>query len=199
MTPNLQVVVDYVEDEYGLPQGVTNCRRIAGSQSYSQHSWSNASDMYTEEKSFHDHLAWDLKARFGEHIRNVLTWRYSAAHWNHVHVDMWPRGLYTPPCAGGALRVQHKDGTRGTAFTSDLEGVDDMSAVQVVDLQVALNKAGQKDPNGDPLAEDDVWGPNTEFALINGLTALAAVAGVSETRVAEMIGQTTLVPDEPAN
>ncbi len=178
MTPNMQVVYDYVELKYDLPVGIYNCRRISGSQTYSQHSWSNANDYYTEDKGLQDHIAAALRDEYGDQIRNILTWRYNSAHWNHIHVDMWPKGLYTPPCAGGSLRVRHEDRTRGTVFTSDLEGGDDMAAMQVIDIQVALNKAGQTDSRGRPLVEDDIYGANTEFALVNGFEAVSA--GVDE-------------------
>ena len=126
MTPNMQVVYDFAKRNYSLQIGVYNCRRIGGSQTYSQHSWSNAIDIYTANKGFQDKMAAELKKEFGSHIRNVLTWRYNAAHWNHIHVDMWPKGTHTPPCASGTLRVRHKDGTRGTVFTSNI-GDDNLS------------------------------------------------------------------------
>jgi len=169
MTPNIQVVHDYVKANYGLQAGVTNCRKISGSVSWSQHSWSNANDFYTSDKALQDRIAADLKAEYGSHIRNVLTWRYNAAHWNHIHVDMWPKGLYTPPCAGGALRVKHKDGSRGTVFTSDLDPYDGgniMANMQVIDIQKALNLAGVVDYEGKKLVEDGDYGPRTESALV---------------------------------
>ena len=125
MTPNMQAVHDYVKLYY-LEVGVYNCRKIANSQTYSQHSWSNANDIYTEDKDLQDTIAADLEDKFGDQIRNILTWRYNAAHWNHVHVDMWPKGYLTPPCAGGSLRVKHKDGSIGSVFTSNI-GDDEMS------------------------------------------------------------------------
>lgn len=125
-TPNLNVVYEYVKAVYDLPIGVTSCRRIAGSQTYSQHSWSNAGDIYTTNKDLQDRIAADLWAGFGEHIRNILTWRYNAAHWNHIHVDMWPKGWLTPPCKGGALRIKYADGniTVGEPFPMSIKEED---------------------------------------------------------------------------
>jgi len=197
MTPNLEVVVDYAKAEYGLHVGIYKCRRIAGSQAYSQHSWRNAADIYTTSRKRQDAIAADLKEKFGSHIRNVLTWRYNSDHWNHVHVDMWPRGLYTPPCAGGSLRVKHEDGTRGTVFTSDLEGVEIVASMQVEDLQEALNDAGQLGADGRPLNVDGIWGPNSHYAIVGGFTALEAKAGLTEDEVNALIAQTTLVPGGP--
>ncbi len=109
MTPNLQVVFDYVKANYGLRMGVTNCRRISGSQTWSQHSWSNAVDIHVASKAIGDGVKADLLDRYGDHIRYLLWWR--ADHYDHLHVDMWPRGWLTPPCAGSPLRIKFEDGT----------------------------------------------------------------------------------------
>lgn len=142
MTPNMQVVYDYVKAEYGLSIGVTNCRRISGSQTWSQHASSNANDYFTSSHSLQDAIAADLRDRFGDDIRNILTWRYNAAHWNHVHVDMWPRGWLTPPCAGGQLRIKYKDGhiTYGKPFplTIKEEDMAILSDKEQVELQKFL-------------------------------------------------------------
>ena len=113
MTPNLRIVYDYIKAKYGLSIGVTNCRKISGSQTYSQHSWSNAGDIYTTSHSLQDAIRNDLWDTFGSDvIRHTLTWRYNAAHWNHVHVDLWPKGWLTPPCvAGGVNKIKFRDGT----------------------------------------------------------------------------------------
>jgi hypothetical protein len=60
---------------------------------------------------------------------------------------------------------------------------DDMAALQVIDIQKALNKAGQKGATGKVLSEDDIYGPNTEFALVNGLKNIAA-GGVTAAQLA---------------
>lgn len=194
MTPNLETVVEYVRAEYGLHVGITNCRRISGSRTWSQHSWSNAGDIYVSNKALGDKIYWDLYDKFGENIRYMLWQRKD--HYNHIHVDMWPYGYGTPPCAGGHLQVKNKDGTISHGFSSDFEGGFEVTALQVVQLQVALNKADQLGADGNALDEDDVWGPNSEFALVNGLTALVATGGLTEGEVKALIAGTTLVPDE---
>jgi hypothetical protein len=138
MTPNMQAVYDYVKGKYGYDVGIYNCRKISGSQTYSQHSWSNANDIYITDRITQDAVAADLRRTFGGQIRNVLTWRYNAAHWNHIHVDMWPKGYMTPPCKGGTLRVKHIDGSIGTMFTSDIG--DDEMAILTDAEQVQLQK-----------------------------------------------------------
>ena len=150
ITPNLNVVLQYVTALYDLPVGITNCRRIGGSQTYSQHSWSNAVDIHTTNKDLQDDIAADLRATFGDALRNVLTWRFNSAHWNHVHVDMWPKGWLTPPCRGGELKIKYKDGhvTINEPFPSNIEGSDILANITVIQLQEALNRAGQVGANG---------------------------------------------------
>ena len=171
MTPHMKVVHDYVKRTYGLEIGITNCRRISGSQTFSQHSWSNANDIKTSNKRLQDEIAADLKEKFGDHIRNVLTWRFNSAHWNHVHVDMWPKGWLTPPCRGGELKIKYKDGhvTINEPFPSNIEGSDILANITVIQLQEALNRAGQVGANGLILTEDNIFGANTAFAWSNGL------------------------------
>lgn len=143
MTPNLEVLVnhvkrqDYYDNVYHL--GVHNCRRIANSQTFSQHSWSNAVDIHVtsgawtatpEEKAVGDLINADLEDAFGDHIRTLLWWRRD--HWNHLHVDMWPYGYLTPPCAGGALRVKYANGhyTTGEPFPLTIEEDDELTPEQ---------------------------------------------------------------------
>ena len=92
-----------------------------------------------------DEIAANLNDNFGEHIRNILTWRYNAAHWNHIHVDMWPKGWLTPPCAGGQLRIKYKDGTVtiGEPFPLTIEEEEMISEEQIAqdieDLKQIVN------------------------------------------------------------
>ena len=179
MTPNMQIVYNYAKTHYSLSIGIYSCRRISGSQTWSQHSVSNAIDIFTANKGFQDKMAADLKEQFGEDIRNILTWRYNAAHWNHIHVDMWPKGWSTPPCAGGQLRIKYKDGhiTYGKPFPSDIEGGNILANITVLQLQKALNKAGHRGANGKVLTEDNVFGTNTEHAWVKCLSGGASSVG----------------------
>ena len=137
----MQTVYDWVKEKYDLPVGITKCRKISGSQTYSQHSWSNANDIHTEDKGLQDDIASNLHASFGFHIRNILTWRYNSAHWNHVHVDMWPKGYMLPPCAGGILKVKYKNGTitTGEPFPDTIELEDDLAILSDAE-QLELQK-----------------------------------------------------------
>ncbi len=50
----------------------------------------------------------------------------------------------------------------------DGKGGINMATISVKEFQGILNDAGQKGANGKVLAVDDVMGPNTRFALVNG-------------------------------
>ena len=109
MTPNLRVLVEWTINNYGPNHiGIYKCRHISDSQSYSQHSWRNAGDIWGPVPLL-DEISAALDVEFGEYIRYKL-WRRKN-HWNHIHVDMWPYGYFTPPCAGGHLRIKYEDGT----------------------------------------------------------------------------------------
>ncbi len=85
--------------------GVTNCRKISGSITWSQHAWSNALDIHGGEDVL-DQIAQYLGGR--PDIK-VMLWQVRN-HYDHIHVDTWPTGIGTPPCAGGALRTRSKNG-----------------------------------------------------------------------------------------
>jgi hypothetical protein len=134
-TPNINTIIDWVRSEYpDLPRiQTTNCRRISGSRTWSQHAWSNAADIFVDKQTG-DELSVKLRERFGEWIKVMLWW--TKDHFDHIHLDTWPTGINTPPCAGGKLAVKHKDGTIGATFTDDIpKGGDEVS--QALRHQVA--------------------------------------------------------------
>ena len=100
----------------GVRFGRYNCRRIAGSERYSQHSWSNARDIYAPED--HDHpsafiaevIEWCEANEDALSIRLIL-WQVSG-HYGHAHIDFWPTGYATPPCDMGVSTFQYSDGHR---------------------------------------------------------------------------------------
>lgn len=98
--------------------------------------------------------------------------RYSGTnpHLNHVHVSVLRRG-----------------DTDGRPWRIDLGG--EMAALQIVDLQKALNEAGATDHEDKVLKEDDIYGPRTASALarafqtgtpIDGLTVAGTFTGTIE-------------------
>jgi hypothetical protein len=102
----------------GLVFQRVNCRRIAGTSLWSQHSWpgGNARDIFGPDlapspasQALLDRVAAYLRAnrvRFGI---KVILWRVPN-HLNHVHADMWPTGHLQPPCAGGEERYRYSNG-----------------------------------------------------------------------------------------
>ena len=102
-----------------LRAGRCNCRKISGTSTYSQHSWCNALDIYHKDWGYSTnpiHQQWlDTVYDFIEAYREELSirvriWR-KRDHFNHIHIDGWPKGYATPSCAGGTTRYQWPDGT----------------------------------------------------------------------------------------
>jgi hypothetical protein len=99
-TPRVKAFIKPVWDEF--PQltswGIYNCRRIAGSSSFSEHAWADAIDLHAPSMAYGDQVyRWCMtnKGRFD--ITRVL-WR-QASHYDHLHVDFDPDHSGTPPCA----------------------------------------------------------------------------------------------------
>lgn len=100
--------------------GIYNRRKIAGSSTWSQHSWGNAIDItspsWMEKPSLYAPPSAESDPRYADHFayldrvaaflrnteelaaRNVLWRRYM--HRNHIHVDFYPRMTGTPPILG---------------------------------------------------------------------------------------------------
>jgi hypothetical protein len=166
-TPNINTIIEWVRSGYpDLPRiQTTNCRRISGSSTWSQHSWANAADIFVDKKTG-DELAARLRERYGPWIATLLWWRKD--HWDHIHVDMWPEGIFTPPCAGGKLVVAYEDGTIGYKFTNDIKtGDEDMEFI--IRVLKGQNSAFYRslqavtgEPGGDPAywASDDPREPS---------------------------------------
>ena len=87
-------------------------------------------------------------------------YRGSSFHLNHVHVSV-------------------TRGADGKARRWDIELGGEMAAVQVIDVQKALNEAGVTDHEDKLLEEDDVYGPRTAAALAKGFRAGVAIDGLT--------------------
>ena len=106
----------------GTRFGHYNCRAIAGSSSWSQHSWNNALDIYPPKdipylasndgayRAYLDEVYAFIETHLVELNVRVHLWQVTN-HYNHIHIDFWPRGWGTPPCAGGAERYKYPDAT----------------------------------------------------------------------------------------
>jgi len=101
-----------------LRAGKCNCRKISGSSTWSQHSWCNALDIRHVDWGYSTHpthQAWldevyeYIMAHFDELSIRVILWR-RRDHFNHIHIDGWPKGYRTPSCGGGTTLYQWPDG-----------------------------------------------------------------------------------------
>lgn len=123
-TPATQLIVDAVEAEFGskVRTGAWLCRRIAGTLTWSQHSWTeadkgyagNAADIFPDTMAIGDAVFTFIVSNFPAEVKTIL-WRVKN-HFDHVHVDTWPTGIATPPCVGGGLLVKHRDGRVAGTF-----------------------------------------------------------------------------------
>jgi hypothetical protein len=78
--------------------GCYNCRRIAGSSSWSEHAWADALDLHPFTMTYGDQVyRWCMNNRGRFNITRVL-WRV-ANHYDHLHVDFDPDHSGYPPCA----------------------------------------------------------------------------------------------------
>ena len=133
-TPNVQHIVDDVLDRFpGTSVGAWACRRIAGTLTWSQHSWTdgrwegNAADVFAwrngrPNMSLLDAVYGYLESAYPMTTAHTL-WRVKN-HYDHVHFDTWPQGFGKPPCQGGSLIVVNRDGSFSKHFHYSIE--DDM-------------------------------------------------------------------------
>ncbi len=106
----------------GIRFGRVNCRKIGDSSYWSQHSWNNGRDVYPptslqyltsndgDYRAYLDEVWEFVVANAGALNVRVRLWQVKN-HYNHIHIDFWPRGWSTPPCAGGVPRYKYPDGS----------------------------------------------------------------------------------------
>lgn len=167
-----------------------NCRPIAGTSTWSQHSWpgGNARDVFGPDmrpseasQLLLDKVATYLRAnryRFGI---KVILWRVKD-HFNHIHFDPWPTGIGIPPCHGGVERYRYSDGSiiRGSNGYVPPQGIIpnlDLATTMIVKVneagpyvrvyQQALNSWATKQAVAGwvPIGEDGQFGPATQAAV----------------------------------
>lgn len=131
ITPAAGAAKDRLTQEFpALKFGIYNRRKIAGSTVWSQHSWPNALDLfftqYGDTSGEHQLLldevhTWLFARRVELNIRTLL-WR-TTAHYDHIHVDFWPKGYGTPSTirGGGDNRYKTKSGEVIAQWELDLE------------------------------------------------------------------------------
>jgi hypothetical protein len=98
-TDRVKNIIKPLWDEF--PQlsswGIYNCRRIAGSTSFSEHAWADAIDLHAPSMSYGDQVNRWLNSNKGRFDITRVLWR-EANHYDHLHVDFDPDHSGTPPC-----------------------------------------------------------------------------------------------------
>lgn len=136
--------------------GVYNRRPINNSSYWSQHSWPNALDIHVATQDHGDMIyAWLRDEWDRLEIRTLLWWVKD--HYDHLHVDFWPRGYGTPSKTRGGSDNRYK--TRGGTVITQEELEKEVIEV-VKGIQTALAAGGF-----DPGDIDGQWGPNTQAAF----------------------------------
>ncbi len=209
-TPAAEATEGIVRAQFaGRFRGIGQYKRrlIAGTQTWSQHSWANGLDIYTSPaigtiaegdwKVNGDAIAQflrDNRELFG--IRYILWWVRN--HYDHIHVDFWPKGVDTPPSSGTGIGsfaysnggvVQSKiqevpaEGTFDGYSIPELPDTGEEDMIEfITDLQEDLNTAGFTDYEDKPLTVDGVYGKRTRSA--HQKMILAAAAGTTPVSVA---------------
>jgi hypothetical protein len=116
VTPQLAIVKSRLEEAWpSLKYGIYNRRKIAGTTTWSQHSWPNAVDLfftrYGDTSPVHQSMLEDLSEWLYfntslDEVRNTL-WNIPA-HYDHIHIDFWPRGYGVPSIVRGGVDNLYK-------------------------------------------------------------------------------------------
>lgn len=143
-----------------LRAGRCNCRLISGTSTYSQHSWCNALDIYHKDWGYSTnpvHQAWldqvhaFIRTYFDELSIRTIIWR-KKDHFNHIHIDPWPKGYGVPPCkSGSGARYQWPNGdvkttTKYGSF-DPIGGYDELPDREIEEVD-HMNQVIQKGASG---------------------------------------------------
>lgn len=174
-TPAAEQIEELVLDRWPgwvVQVGQYNRRPISGTSTWSQHSWGNAVDFHlavgrpanATEKARGDTIAAYLRKHQTElGIRTILWWVKD--HWDHIHVDFWPKGIGTPPLSStGVGTFQYANGTQISARIQLVPpeatiGDEDMAIViQTLKGQNMAYYRSLKLKTGAPGGNPDYWG-----------------------------------------
>jgi len=199
-----QVLARFDDEIIGI--GQYNRRPIAGTKVWSQHSWGNALDLHVSvgradavEKANGDRIAkWLRSNKTALGVKAVIWW--TTSHYDHIHVDFWPKGHSTPPkSTTGVGYFKYSNGVvkRSSIQTIPMQGKGlgehEMAVMQVEDVQEALNAAGHKGANGKKLTVDGIYGPNTKHALVAAYRSGGSTGGLTKADVKAIVNDAEIV------
>lgn len=167
-----------------LSIGQYNRRKISGSTTWSQHSWGNALDIMvggtlntgTPEGLRNGDImyAWLVANKKALGIRYIL-WRRKN-HYNHIHVDFWPKGYATPPVSStGIGSFQYSNGTK-TSTRIQLVPPEGDWVYEPIEEEIVLKRGDEGNSVklyqrclnewlDEPIEVDGVYGQGTEEAV----------------------------------
>jgi hypothetical protein len=195
ITPAAAAVMADLESAFMLPGikfGIYNRRKIAGTMTWSQHSWPNALDIFFtnagDTSAAHQAQLDTVHAYLisqGYPIRTLI-WR-APSHFGHIHVDFWPRGYSTPSLVRGGEdnRYVTADGTILTQ--AELVGEEDdvigpgSTGPTVVKIQEQLMAQGYDLPQygADGDYGDETKGAVQDFQTDNQLEDTGSIDAVT--------------------
>lgn len=154
--------------------GTYNRRKIAGSDTWSQHAWANAEDIGVGTLELGD-LVYNWLAQNGKRLglrrlgwrRRWALWRVSG-HYDHLHVEGRPKQTGVPPLPGSTLPIEEDD-EMGKPPAADIKAWYDAGIFGTNPNFVAYWTSV---PDGDAQWRDDFWP-----AYYRGVVTLAAAGG----------------------
>lgn len=193
-TPAADQFEDVLSERFpGIRFGRVNCRKISNSAFWSQHSWNNARDVYPplgitylrsndgDYRAYLDEVWAFIKANQDMLNIRVKLWQVTN-HYNHIHVDFWPRGWATPPCAGGSNRYKYPGGDTRVGPPVLLNEYEERT-MNLHALVRAAFTAGNPAVAGDidywlQLADNDPFSDEWENLFRAMLTPVVSAAGI---------------------
>jgi hypothetical protein len=164
--------------------GIYNRRPIAGTLTWSQHSWGNAEDISnaagTSRMSTLDSVyRWMVAERSAGRLPlGTILWRVRD-HYDHIHYEGLPKQFGTPPLSG----------------VTKMDVIAELGAVGrwVAPFQVALNEAKVRNGGAWPtLVIDGRYGADTK-AAVHGYQAAAGLIGITGTVAGVLDSRTAIL------
>lgn len=171
LSPNMKLIRSFVEVNFAdrvTGIGIYNRRPIAGTTTWSQHSWPNAIDIHVAQKRDGDLIFATLLDEFGDHLYEKLWW--VSGHYDHIHVSTWPRGVLTPPeRAGDPVYIQYeRNGSiRRENFPLTIKEDDDLAILTDAEQLELQNWLRRLKAAGSNVAYISYLIPELKIGLVN--------------------------------